>query len=194
MEIEQVCIPFQTDCLHWVRTSYEDEPFIMWGSTILKTEEKLPCNRTCTAVVPNSCGNPWNVVDEPTTQKLKEICPKARRAIPTKTRHNMRMINSADTLKQELEDIVGADCWAVYTRDSTKKPVQCYFNHRHSSWFTENARDQLIKDASPLVRDVDQGLELVIVMGSTPFIDIYIQKLGGMYVVAEVHYRFIKKP
>jgi len=89
-----------------------------------------------------------------------------------------------DDLKEALCDGIDSDCWSVYSRDpKTHRVTKQYYllpNDVAPAQYDgpEMAkRTALSEDLTPLLADLDNGLEVCLSFGCAPFTDHYYQKV-----------------
>ncbi len=159
----------------------------------------------------STCGNPYNLYTEGELEYIKQNRPISVNKMPTNEKRSMlttQIFKSEDEVKETLEQFIGGDCSSVYTRDAQHQPVKDYYFHnwiecaeliengkikdineyRHTDTYIKNhtVRQNLMDDASVLLKDINDGHTVCLSFGSSKFMDSYFQKIGNMYICNEV--------
>lgn len=129
--------------------------------------------------------NPWNWMTDNDIENVRNHRPD-KKIQPCKIDSMMfhKVYASTKDLAVEIQEIIGADCWGLFTtRSDRSQIVKVYFDHRTNQ--TEQDGDQkertrLLEDPSDLIRDIDHGnLTLVIILGDAHFMEYYIFKVAA---------------
>jgi len=185
---------------HWHTSYYDEEPH-------LRTDE-VPESYT------GSSKNAYHLIEHGVVDKAEVLRhrPATRTVadIPHKPSIMMSHFNRVDLIK-ELKDIIGADCWSMYTTDALRGNYRCFFNtfayiDRLGGCFNEDhpdyvripeyeeeqrLQDALIDDPTPLLDELENGRTLYLILNNW-FVDCVFKKVDGqdMYSCCEVRYNF----
>jgi hypothetical protein len=133
------------------------------------------------------CGNPWNLMTEQETILIKSQKPKTA-PVPCNLKSMMyqNIISDEKQLSNELQDMLGGDCWGVFvTTQDRKEIIKVYFDARTNGQdlkIHDNIRNDLLKDPNELVEHIKSGHTVVIVLGGNEFIEGYFFKIGDLFV------------
>lgn len=152
----------------WVQEFADSEPYLEWVSPSI------------------GCGNPWNYIEEGNREAALKL-------MPTFSKSNKPMINvsffSASDLKSYLEYLIGADCWKVLTVDTNHSPQKVFFDSFKDSSESKAPRECLFKNASPLIEELQRGMEVRIVMNEH-FQDYIIRKVPSSELFTSVRLEY----
>ena len=152
-----------------------------WVQEFADSEPYLEC-----VSPPIGCGNPWNLIEEGNREAALKL-------MPAFSKSNKPMINvsffSASELKSYLQYLIGADCWKVLTVDTNHSPQKVFFDLFKDSSQSNASRDILIENASPLIEELQRGMEVRIVMNEY-FQDYIIRKVPSSELFTSVRLEY----
>jgi hypothetical protein len=128
-----------------------------------------------------SCGNPFNWMTPSEYKEITQMRPKnTNKPCKLECMMEQQFFYDTKTVAAELIDFIGADCWGVFTTTQKRdKIVKMYFDTRTDGddEDSDKLRDKLIEDPAELIDAMNNGLTVVIVMGSKRFIESYFFKV-----------------
>jgi len=150
-----------------------------------KDEELLTETSNCKC---GGCGNPWNHMTEAERVFVKSMrAPSKEKPCGLQVLLRTEVFPTLDEMEDHMEEMLGADCWAVFTTSADRKVVHReFFNARKDRNGSQAAHQVLLLDTSPLIESVQQGQTVVIVTGMKQFYDIYYAQVGGVLLKNEV--------
>ena len=142
-----------------------------------KHDELIVVNDICKC---QCCGNPWNHMTNDETIYVKSQQSKNENPLGLQVLLRADTFATADNMEDDMEEMLSADCWGVFTTSADRKVVHhVFFNSKiDKTEEAAKAREILMDDTLPLTECVQRGETVVFIMGSNQFMDIYYSKIG----------------
>lgn len=188
------CFNKEGGCFHFASEFIDSIPVLVIGKGLPGFE----CNKSTselTSVSTSSCGNPFNRMSGEYVDEIRSARPTDYlTSQPTYGRRPVvnTCVLERDRAVEKIIDFIGADCWSVYTRDTSTHKIgqRLYFGRQTFDETTQahnqelraqqrNAIDELLQNDHILkvLETLGDSEELCISMGNTPFIDVYVRKI-----------------
>ena len=146
------------------------------------------------------CGNPFNMMNKNEYNHIKKFIINNIKEIPcdTSCSISINIYHSDEQLKSQIQNIIGADCWGVYSTTKDHKEHKIYFSHRETGicLCNDNPRDcyirnYLIENPIVLIDEIKLGKTVGIVLGGNDFLEIYYHQLAdnSYQEIINRHYR-----
>jgi hypothetical protein len=179
------------------------EPFTIKGITFYWKIKKYDSNPLLEIEYDNDqevykCRNPWNLVEDMGIRKeIMEHMPKKNASLEQAGKP-LKQIEffTKEQLSKRLYDLIGADCWQVYSLNNSREPQTSYFNSfddNSDSNFNEREsqqkRNKLLEDQKPLINDLDNGFSVYVILNHR-FMDFVYKKIPNqeLYTECEIIY------
>ena len=189
--IHPTCYNREGHCLHWIQRCVDEIPWLVFGNELAGSN----CS-TVPRVTPskNGCGNPWNYVSEEYGNEIRKTQP-ARTDPPTNGHRpvtSIEFVEGRTKMEKVLEDLIGGDCWSVYSREpKTHKVIETFFFNRADAVDIEHEEEtkRVQLTGAKLCDVLNTGIEVCVSLGGTPFMDAYATRVSEdryMIVTVEV--------